>query len=305
MRVLVTGGAGLVGMDLRQTLPAAGHEVTATDLTTFGRSDPTLVLMPLSDAAGFDRLIADRGIEAIVHSGGISGPAIARDRPAHIAEVNIGSTAMLLDVARRRGLARFLLMSSHVVYGDCGHALIDEDRTLRPGTTYAASKVGGEALVQSFRAEFGLSAASLRLTRLYGAYRRANCPLRQAILDSANGTTTVIPCDPGFIYHYLYVRDVSAAVAACLGAKTLNHAAYNVTSGERLTMPETAAIVSRVLLGARIELIDGVDGAPDIQDDFTRDRLTADIGWTAAWPLERGFADYVATLKNDPTAACT
>ena len=159
-------------------------------------------------------------------------------------------------------------------------------------------------MIQSFRTEFGVSAASLRLTRLYGAYRRANCPLRQAILDAAADGTTVISCSRDFIYHYLYVRDVSAAVAACLGATSLDHSAYNVTSSERLTMPETAAIVSRVLPKARIELIDGIDGAPDVQDDFTRDRIAADTGWTAAYPLERGFADYVATLAKDPAAAC-
>ena len=135
MKVLVTGGAGLVGMDLRQSLAAAGHEVVATDLTTFGRPDPDLILMPLSDAAGFDRLVAERGVEAIVHSRRDIGPGDRSRQAGKVAEVNVGATAMLLDITRRRDLARFLLMSSHVVYGDCGPALIDEDRTPRPGTT--------------------------------------------------------------------------------------------------------------------------------------------------------------------------
>jgi nucleoside-diphosphate-sugar epimerase len=40
MKVLVTGGAGLIGMAARKTLASRGHEVTAIDITNFGRDDP-------------------------------------------------------------------------------------------------------------------------------------------------------------------------------------------------------------------------------------------------------------------------
>ena len=303
MKVLVTGGAGLIGMALRRSLPAMGHEVTAVDVTDFGRDDNDLLLLPLSDTERLEAIVIERDIEAIVHGGGISGPVMERDRPAHVIEVNVMSTVALLDISRRLGLKRFLLLSSHVVYGDAGGECIVEDRPLHPGTTYAASKVAGEALVESFSRQFGLSAASLRLTRVYGPHRRANCFLREIILKTAAGLPISIACDPNYLYHYLHVDDVAEAVAACLAAPSLRHHAYNVTSGEVLTMPQIAAIVSLVLPTARIELIPGTDDAPEIQTDFSLARIEADTGWRPRLTLAEGFMAYARALGADPMLA--
>jgi UDP-glucuronate 4-epimerase len=298
MRVLVTGGAGLIGLAARRILGAQGHEITAVDITDFGRDDPELVLMPLSDYAGLDRLIAENGVEAIVHGGGISGPVMARDNPLLVVDVNITATAHLLDIARQRKLSRFVLLSSHVVYGDVGPGTITEEFPMHPATSYAASKVAGEALVESYAREFGLSAASLRLTRVYGPYRRDNCFMRKMILDAAAGRTTTIPCDPGYVYHYMHVDDVVGAIAATLAAPALPHHAYNITSGEALTMPEVAAIVQRALPTARIELIPGADDAPELQLDFDLARAAADLGWRPQFKLERGFPAYLAATPE-------
>lgn len=303
MKVLVTGGAGLVGMALRRILPEHGHTVIATDVTDFGRPDPELLHLPLADASGHERLIAEHGVAAIVHGGGVSGPMMLRDEPARIVDINVASTVALLDIARRRGLHRVLLLSSHVVYGDVGRALIHEDRPLHPTTTYAASKVAGEALVESFAAQWGVSAASLRLTRVYGPYRRANCFLRQAVLDAAAGRVTTIPCDPTYPYHFVSVDDVAGAVVAALAAPRLAHPAYNVASGEVLTMPQVRDAALAAIPGARIELVPGIDDAPELQTDFSLDRLRDDTGWTPAWPLQRGLADYAARYALDRTIA--
>ena len=57
MRVLVTGGSGLIGMALRSMLAARRHEVVACDATDFGRSDGDLLIVPLSDAAALDDIV--------------------------------------------------------------------------------------------------------------------------------------------------------------------------------------------------------------------------------------------------------
>lgn len=299
MKVLVTGGAGLLGMALRHSLPAFGHEVVATDITDFGRDDPGLVRLPLSDIGAIEQLVLSHGIEAIVHGGGISGPVMLREDPRAISEINIGSTVGLLDICRRHGLKRFLLLSSHVVYGETGSAVIDEERAPHPSTTYAASKVAGEALVESFAREWGVSGASLRLTRVYGAHRRANCFLRQSLIDAAENRHTVIPCDETFPYHYVYVDDCVGAIAACLGAPALRHAAYNVTSGEVVTMPEVQAVINTVLSPGQVELVPGRDDAPELQADFSLSRITADTGWMPRFSLKKGFTDYAQRVARD------
>jgi UDP-glucuronate 4-epimerase len=299
MNILLTGGAGLVGMALRRHLSAAGHKVLATDITDFSRQDLDLMLADLGDHARLEQLVAEGQVQAIVHSGGISGPLMQRDFPRDVVRINVDSTAFLLDLARRHGIGRFLLMSSHVVYGHSDKAIISEEDAVHPGTTYAASKVAGEALVESFAREFGVSAAALRLTRVYGPHRRANCYLRQALEDSLAGRTTVIPCDPSFPYHFLSVEDVAGATLAALAAGDLAHAVYNVGSGEVLTMDEVRRIILDVVPNARIELVEGRDPAPEVQKDFSLQRLADDTGWRPRYPLATGLADYFQRAAAD------
>ncbi len=299
MNILVTGGAGLVGMALRRHLSAAGHEVLATDITDFSRHDPALVLADLGDHARLEQLVVEKQIQAIVHSGGISGPLMQREFPRDVVRINVDSTAFLLDLARRHGIGRFLLMSSHVVYGHSDKAVISEEDAVHPGTTYAASKVAGEALVESFAREFGVSAAALRLTRVYGPHRRANCYLRQAIEDSLAGRTTVIPCDQSFPYHFVSVEDVAGATLAALEADDLTHAVYNVGSGEVLTMDEVRRIILDTVPNARIDLVEGRDPAPEVQKDFSLQRLAHDTGWRPRYPLAAGLADYFERVLAD------
>jgi len=50
MNILLTGGAGLIGMAARETLAGAGHAVTAVDITDFGRGDTMLRIVGLDDS---------------------------------------------------------------------------------------------------------------------------------------------------------------------------------------------------------------------------------------------------------------
>ncbi|MDR3495986.1 MAG: NAD-dependent epimerase/dehydratase family protein, partial [Ancalomicrobiaceae bacterium] len=196
MNVLVTGGAGLIGMALRNRLAEAGHGVIAIDITDFDRGDDALIRMPLDDPAQLEALVTDRGIDAIIHCGAISGPMMAKDNPLLLTDVNIAGTARLLDLARRHAMKRFVFCSSISVYGSVGAMAITETTPLRPTSVYGATKIACEALIDGFAAEYGLDGVSLRISRVYGPYRRANCHLNSMIRNAETGTTTEIPCDP-------------------------------------------------------------------------------------------------------------
>jgi UDP-glucuronate 4-epimerase len=305
VKVLVTGGAGLIGLAARRLLPAADHEIVATDLKGAGGDDPELLRADLRDAAAMEKIIVEHGIEAIMHGGGISGPVAAKNDPLRVFDINVAATAHLLDLARRHGLKRFLLLSSHVVYGDVGPGRIDEEFPFHPATSYAASKVAGEALVESYAREWGLSGVSLRVTRVYGPYRRDNCFLRRIILDEAAGRQTLIRCDPAFAYHYVHVDDLVGAIAAALAVDRPAHYAYNVTSGQVVTMPRLVEIAREVLPRANIGLLEGVDDAPEVQTDFDLSRIAADLNWRPSLTLEQGFPAYLASTRSIGLAAAT
>ena len=292
MTILLTGAAGLIGMALRDRLRARGDRVVPIDVTRFGRHDPELRVVPLDDRAALDELIRAEAIEAIVHCGAISGPMLARGKPLAIVGANIDATALLLDLARVHGLHRFVFCSSNSVYGDVGAATITEATPLVPTSVYGASKVACEQLIQGFAAEYGLDGVSLRIARVYGPYRRANCHLGAMIHDANAGRSTLIPCDPAFLYHYVYVDDVADAITTVLDAPVLPHRLYNVGSGEALTMPQIVHAASQVLPGLQATLTPGVDDVPDRQTAFAITRLADDLGWRPRFPIASGMLAY-------------
>ena len=299
MKILVTGGAGLIGVPLRQALRARGDQVTAIDVTDFGRGDTGLTMMSINDAASLRGLFASQRFDAVVHCGALSGPMMARDEPLQMVEVNIDGTAQLLEQARLFNVGRFVFCSSISVYGDVGEATITEATPLQPSSVYGASKVAGEQLLRGYAAQFGVHGVSLRLARIYGPYRRANCHVASLIRDAAQGAVTEIPCDPQFRYHYVYVDDVVAAMLAVLDASALPHMEYNIGSREVTTMPELAEIARATVPGVNVRLVPGADDVPDVQAVFDIARAVADLGWRPRFKMADGIAAQLRALGLD------
>ena len=299
MKILVTGGAGLIGVPLRQALRARGDQVTAIDVTDFGRGDTGMTMMSITDAASLRGLFAAERFNAVVHCGALSGPMMARDEPLKMVEVNIDGTAQLLEQARLFNVSRFVFCSSISVYGDAGEAAITEATPLRPSSVYGASKVAGEQLLRGYAAQFGVRGVSLRLARIYGPYRRANCHVASLIRDARQDAVTEIPCDPQFRYHYVYVDDVVAAMLAVLDASALPHMEYNIGSQEVTTMPELAEIARTTVPGVNVRLVPGADDVPDVQAVFDIARAVADLGWRPRFKMADGIAAQLSALGLD------
>ncbi len=303
MKVLVTGGAGLIGMAVRDRLAARGHQVTAVDVTDFGRGDAGLTLASVGDRAAMEALVDRAGIEAVVHCGAISGPMLAKGQPLLLVGVNIDATALLLDLARTRGMRRFVFCSSISVYGSVGQAVITEERPLHPTSVYGATKVACEQLIEGFAAEYGLSGVSLRIGRVYGPYRRANCHLGTMIRDADAGRATEIACGADFPFHYVYVDDVADALAVALEADGVPASAYTIGGPAALTMPEIVAAARQVLPGARIGVVPGEDDVPDVQTAFDLTRARTYLGWTPAYDIARGLAAYADAIRSGRAAS--
>jgi UDP-glucuronate 4-epimerase len=302
MKVLVTGGAGLIGMAARKTLASRGHEVTAIDITNFGRNDPELILLGLTDRAPLEKLIDNAGIEAIAHCGAISGPMLAKGQPLLLVSSNIDGTALLLDLARVRNMRRLVFCSSISVYGNVGKANITEEQPLHPTSVYGATKVACEQLIEGFAVEYGLSGVSLRIGRVYGPYRRANCHIGAMIRDADAGRTTEIACGADFPFQYVYVDDVADALAVALEAEIEPGTAYNIGGPATLTMPEIAAAARRVLPGARIDIVPGEDDVPDLQTAFDLTLAKQKLGWTPTRDIAVGMLAYAEAIRSGQAA---
>ena len=112
------------------------------------------------------------------------------------------------------------------------------------------------------------------------------------IRDARAGRQTLIPSDPNFLYHYIYVDDAVDAIVLALTAPKLPQYEYNVGPEEVLTMTEVVARARKAIPGISVSLVPGADEISDRQERFAISRIAADLKWEPRWDLVTGIADY-------------
>src|SRR5215216_5282120 len=118
-RVLITGGAGFLGINLCRTLIARGYAITSLDIAPF--ADPELagkvaaVQGDIRDRPAVDR--AMQGVDIVIHT----AAALPLYTPHDIYTTDVDGLRIVLDSARAHNVERVVHISSTAVYGIPDH----------------------------------------------------------------------------------------------------------------------------------------------------------------------------------------
>src|SRR3954469_4246932 len=173
MNVLLTGSSGWLGRSLAPMLRAAGHTVVGLDAAA-GRD--TDVVGSVANRSLIDRVFAERKIDAVIHSGALHKPDVARYPASAFVDVNVTGTLNLLEAAVARKPDRFVftsttsLMISQEIRDEAGDAAvwIDEHTgPLAPRNIYGVTKLAAEGLCRVNHVEHGLNCVVLRTARFF------------------------------------------------------------------------------------------------------------------------------------------
>jgi UDP-glucose 4-epimerase len=175
MRVLVTGGAGYVGSFAARALLASGHEIVVLDDLSRGHVEAlpagVLVVGDLADAALLERLLRERGVEAVMHFAAWSQVGESVQRPREYYRNNVANSLGLLEAMLGAGVRNLVFSSSCSVYAPDAPMPLTEDSALGPVSPYASSKRMLERVIEDFASAYGLRYASLRYFNAAGATR--------------------------------------------------------------------------------------------------------------------------------------
>lgn len=294
----VTGASGLVGRAVVEALAARGDRIIAIDRTAGSIAGADVIACDLKDVHRLHALAACADLDSIIHCGAYSGPMVARDNPFDLVAVNVTGTANMIEIARIAKVRRFINCSSVSVYGSTTGGPVTEAVHLAPSTVYGATKLAAEALVTAYAREHGVDAASFRLSWVYGPNRTTPCLLRRMIDDAVAGRATDVPWGANFYRQYIHADDAATGLIAALDVECLSGRVFNLTGGSFQTLAETAALVRKVIPGARISLGDGPDPGDDIQHEFDITAARTELGYEPRVTLERGIELFASALSQ-------
>ncbi|GFG73320.1 UDP-glucose 4-epimerase [Mycobacterium botniense] len=234
--------------------------------------------LDIRDADALAPLLA--GVDLVCHQAAMVGAGVdAADAPAYGGH-NDFATSVLLAQMFAAGVRRLVLASSMVVYGQgryqcpehgpvdpaprrrqdldagvfehhcpvCGHEvrwrLVDEDTPLRPRSLYAASKTAQEHYALAWAEATGGSVVALRYHNVYGPGMPRDTPYSgvAAIFRSAieKGQSPRVFEDGGQMRDFVHVGDVAAANLAAAAADIEGFSAFNICSGQPISILEVA-----------------------------------------------------------------
>ena len=178
MKVLVTGGAGMVGNALCRRLLGRGAEVLCVD--DFSRGTPRHV-DEFKGAAGFEfeswdvgrrgwhESLKGRSFDVLAHLAANSDISLGRERPEMDCARTFSTTFEALQAARELRIPNFLFSSSSAVYGaDPVLPTPESASKLHPVSVYGAGKLASEAFISAFVENYGLNAWVYRFGNVVG-----------------------------------------------------------------------------------------------------------------------------------------
>jgi nucleoside-diphosphate-sugar epimerase len=166
MKILVTGGSGMVGKYIVEELLRHNHMVGVLDRTA--PANPS-VQFHQANVLDLDAVTAAlRGYDAVVHAAGIPHPL--NDPPERVFTVNVNGTFNVLEASVRNGIQKVVFTSSESTLGFAfmtnrmvpAYIPIDELHPMRPQDPYGLSKVIGEQICRTYSAKYGIRTVCLR-----------------------------------------------------------------------------------------------------------------------------------------------
>jgi dTDP-glucose 4,6-dehydratase len=301
MKIFVTGGAGFIGSNFIRFVLGLGqnYAVVNYDKLTYAGNLANLDLVTehlnyrfvkgdILDAATVEEAMAE--CDAVVHFAAESHVDRSIYDPAPVIETNVTGTFILLQVARKLRIQRFVHISTDEVYGDIPpDTFADENSPLKPSSPYSASKASSDLLVHSYVRTFGFPALITRSSNNYGPYQFPEKFLPLMITNALDEKYLPIYGDGKQQRDWLHVEDNCKGILAVLERGRVGEV-YNIGG---LDVEENQTLARRLLrlMGKPETLLSYVKDRPghDRRYALNCDKMERELGWKPTIPFDDGL----------------
>ena len=260
--ILITGVNGLLGSHLSKELYNLGHTIYGVTRRIYNKANYETVVADLTSDWKISKLPTK--IDVIYHLAQSDRFREFPDGAMDVFNVNIQSTAKLLEYARNSGVTKFIYASSGGVYGNAKEPFIENAPIVPFGELgyYLGSKACSEILVQSYASIFQVIV--IRPFFVYGKSQNRSMLIPRLFDQVAMGKPVQLSSGDGIKINPIHVNDAVKVLAASLN--TSESSTYNMGGPEILSIREICN-----LFGSYIEKTPNFKQSSDLPMDLVGD----------------------------------
>lgn len=319
LKVLVTGGAGFIGSHLVERLIKDNHGVTVIDNLSNGslrnieswldNEHFSFIKGDLKEPQTSEKAAKDA--ELVFHLAANPEVRVGETDPSIHFEENLVATFRLLEALRKQGSARVIVFTStSTVYGEALRLPTPEDYGPSiPISTYGATKLGSEALIDAYAHTFDLRGLIFRLANIVGPRGTTGVVVDFVKKLRANPKRLEILGDGSQKKSYLYIDDCIDAISFATN-EFLNSneriKVYNVGAPDSVTVARIAEIVAEEMSLSDVEFVftGGVNGGRGWRGDVKTMLLSTERllkqGWRPKYGSEEAVRLAARKLVEEP-----
>ncbi|MBF0320454.1 MAG: SDR family NAD(P)-dependent oxidoreductase [Nitrospirae bacterium] len=312
-KVLVTGACGFIGSHLVEALVNLGASVRAFVyynsfnswgwIDTFDAALKNKIDVYCGDIRdAYNVRDALTGMDVVFHLAALIAIPYSYIAPASYVKTNIEGTLNIVQAARDFKLQRIVHISTSEVYGTARYVPIDENHPLQGQSPYSATKIGADAIAESFYRAFGLPVTIARPFNTYGPRQSARAIIPTIITQIEAGAKHITLGSQHPTRDFTFVKDTVSAMIRLAETEGSIGTVANIGSNFEISIGGLTARIME-LMNANLSIeFDEKRARPSNSEverlwaDTTR---LAETGWRPSYSLDDGLRETILWIRKN------
>jgi len=298
MNILITGGAGFIGSHFVDHLinKNGGHKVYVVDKLTYAGNIKSvneaaeLCILDISSPE-IEGVMDILNIDTVINFAAETHVDRSISDPKAFVNTDIVGLVNLIHICVKRGIDKFVHISTDEVYGSIDEGMFTEIAKLNPTSPYSASKASADLLLQAFHKTYDLPVVIVRPSNNFGIRQYPEKLIPMTILRLLKGENAIIHGDGRETREWLHVSDCVEGIYSAMMKGHIGRI-YNLGSMNWMTNREVVHCVLDVL-NLRDDRISYISNRPgnDYRYAISSEKAKRELGF-------KTFSDFYAELEN-------
>jgi NAD dependent epimerase/dehydratase len=308
MKILITGADGFIGSHLTEALVNSGFDVRAFVCYNSFNSNGWLDTVSNEIKNNIDFFPGDirdpncvreamKGIDVVFHLAALIAIPFSYHSPDSYIDTNVKGTLNVIQAARDNKVKRVLVTSTSEVYGTAQFVPITELHPKQPQSPYSASKIGADAIADSFYRSFDLPITIVRPFNTFGPRQSARAVIPTIISQLLNGAQEIKLGDITPTRDLLFVKDtVNGFLKIAQCDELIGHEVNIATQSEISVGVLAQKLINQINPNAKI-ITDTIRLRPEKSEVFrlfgSNEKLKSFTDWSQKYTLEEGLNETI------------